>query len=291
MPWYCVFNYPFNGNTAMYSAIPWTAWILSVHLCLGREKHPINRHQSIKPPLTDMMENVIRVNEDARKHQRKRSSHIVTQQIWVKKAPCPLRFCFRASAKCRQCSLYTCKTASKRWKVNNFWWHLHILQYANERACKSQIARREREGEMERRRRKKKNLGGRVQSIVEKRGTDGGWCKLWMQPAISKRKRKAEKPQVMHIRLRICHIFLSWSVSKLIYNLASVCQRVTDRQNRKTGKEGKHFWSMSRCVELCCAVKHSLEFTWCVCVCEAQMTVIALLWCLWRYDFWNFTHH
>lgn len=28
---------------------------------------------------------------------------------------------------------------------------------------------------------------------VEKRETDGGWCKLWMQPAISKRKRKAER--------------------------------------------------------------------------------------------------
>lgn len=28
---------------------------------------------------------------------------------------------------------------------------------------------------------------------MEKRETDGGWCKLWMQPAISKRKRKAER--------------------------------------------------------------------------------------------------
>lgn len=38
-------------------------------------------------------------------------------------------------------------------------------------------------------RKKKKKEGG---SGVEKRETDGGWCKLWMQPAISKRKRKAE---------------------------------------------------------------------------------------------------
>lgn len=39
-------------------------------------------------------------------------------------------------------------------------------------------------------------------------------------------KKGREKPQVMHIRLRICHIFLSWSVSKLISNLPSVCVSV-----------------------------------------------------------------
>lgn len=46
----------------------------------------------------------------------------------------------------------------------------------------------------------KKNLGGRVQSIVEKRGTDGGWCKLWMQPAISKRNGSEEENSSKRIR-------------------------------------------------------------------------------------------
>ena len=101
-----------------------------------------------------------------------------------KMKPRPSAFCLEGCAKCRQCSLCTCETASKRWKVNNFWWHLHILQYANEQSCKSQIARREKG-----RWREEKEGGSRV----EKRETDGGWCKLWMQPAISKRKRKAER--------------------------------------------------------------------------------------------------
>lgn len=46
----------------------------------------------------------------------------------------------------------------------------------------------ERRGDGERRGRKKEG-----ESRVEKRETDGGWCKLWMQRAISKRKRKAER--------------------------------------------------------------------------------------------------
>lgn len=47
----------------------------------------------------------------------------------------------------------------------------------------------ERRGDGEREREREIEGGSRV----EKRETDGGWCKLWMQPAISKRKRKAER--------------------------------------------------------------------------------------------------
>lgn len=46
-------------------------------------------------------------------------------------------------------------------------------------------------------------------------------------------KKGREKPQVMHIRLRIYHIFLSWSVSKLVYNLASVCVCVFERESER----------------------------------------------------------
>lgn len=41
------------------------------------------------------------------------------------------------------------------------------------------------------------------------------------------KKKGREEPQVMHIRLCIYHIFLSWSVSKLKCNLASLCMRVS----------------------------------------------------------------
>lgn len=154
--------------------------------------------------------------------------------------------------------------------MNNFWWHLHNLQYANEPSCKSQIARREKG-----RWRERKQGGSRV----EERETDGGWCKLWMQPAISKRKKKGrEKPQAMHIRLRIYHIFLSWSVSKLVYNLASVCEWVTVWvcvcAFEKSGRALTHS-SMSSCAELCCAVRRSLNLIWRVSI--ARLTLAALL--------------
>lgn len=51
---------------------------------------------------------------------------------------------------------------------------------------------------------------------------------------IQEEKKGREKPQVMHIRLRICHIFLSWSVSKLVDNLCfcvSVC--VFEKENER----------------------------------------------------------
>lgn len=125
----------------------------------------------------------------------------------------------RCCAKCRQRSLCTCETASERLKVNNFWWHLHILQYANEQSCKSQIARREK-----RRWRGKKN--GEGAAWKREKETDGGWCKLWMQPAISKRERKAER------KLQSCisdYAFTTFSYhgpwTKLKCNLASLCMR------------------------------------------------------------------
>lgn len=50
---------------------------------------------------------------------------------------------------------------------------------------------------------------------------------------IQEEKKGREKPQVMHIRLRICHIFLSWSVSKLVHNLACACVCVFEKQNER----------------------------------------------------------
>lgn len=67
-------------------------------------------------------------------------------------------------------------------------------------------------------------------------------------------KKGREKPQVMHIRLRIYHIFLSWSVSKLVYNLASVCVCVSLRKQRKALHPCQVVWS---CVEL-----SSILWTW-----------------------------
>lgn len=127
------------------------------------------------------MDDLIWVNKDARgrkSYQEMRHDRFLGSRSH---SPTPV---LKGFIKCLSCSLYTRKTAPKCWKVNNFRWHLHILQYANEGSCKSQIARREK-----RRWREEKEGGSRG----EKKETDGGWCKLWMQPAISKRERKAER--------------------------------------------------------------------------------------------------
>lgn len=124
--------------------------------------------------------------------------------------------------KCLSCSLYTRKTAPKCWKVNNFQWHLHILQYANEGSCKSQIARREK-------RRWREGAEWKRKKQTEA-GVNYG-CNLRFPRG---KKKGREKPQVMHIRLRICHIFSSWLVSKLISNLPSVCVCVCVREEAFT---------------------------------------------------------
>lgn len=124
---------------------------------------------------------------------------------------------------------------------------------------------------------REKEEGG---SRVEKRETDGGWCKLWMQPAISKRKRKAEKPQVMHIRLRIYHIFLSWSLSKLIYNLARVC--VWERE-----RSAYTFTHVEFCgAVLCCQAYSELDMT-----SKAVFTFTAPLCCFALYSVLVHTYH
>lgn len=90
-----------------------------------------------------------------------RPKDVMLWHIKVKKDLIPfLFFSLGCSAKCRQHSLYTCKEASKRWKVNNFWWHLHILQYANELKLQNPDCQK-REREMERKKKKKeKNREG-----------------------------------------------------------------------------------------------------------------------------------
>lgn len=116
--------------------------------------------------------------------------------------------------------------ASKRWKVNNFWWHLHILQYVNEQKLqekKNQTrlpGEREREGREGRRRRCRERERRRAREKQTEAGVNYG-CNLRF-PRGEKKRGGRKKHQVMHIRLRICDIFLPWSVSRLICNLASL---------------------------------------------------------------------
>lgn len=72
-------------------------------------------------------------------------------------------------------------------------------------------------------------------------------------------KKGREKPQVMHIRLRICHIFLAWSMSKPVYNLAPLCVCVYACVCVRLRMSESAFThpSMSSCVELRGAVKLS----------------------------------
>lgn len=82
-------------------------------------------------------------------------------------------------------------------------------------------------------------------------------------------KKGREKPQVMHIRLRIYHIFSSWSVSKLLYNLVSACVRVCACVS--TYK----FIRVELCgAVLCCHASSELDMT---CVSKAVSTFAALL--------------
>lgn len=60
-------------------------------------------------------------------------------------------------------------------------------------------------------------------------------CNLRFPRGKKKKEREGRKKhQVMHIRLRICDIFFPWSVSRLVYNLASLfsaCVCVCARAN------------------------------------------------------------
>ena len=84
------------------------------------------------------------------------------------------------------------------------------------------------------------------------------------------KKKGREKPQVMHIRLRIYHIFLSWSVSKLVYNLASVCVFERERERERERESTYTFIH----VELCRQAFSELDMT---CVSKAVLTFVALL--------------
>lgn len=114
----------------------------------------------------------------------------------------------------------------------------------------------ERRGDGERRGKKKEG-----ESRVEKRETDGGWCKLWMQRAISKRKRKAER------NLKSCisdYAFTTFSYHGPWANLcaiwplcAYVHARLFETGSIRVSERALTYSSMSSCVELSCAVRHS----------------------------------
>lgn len=95
-------------------------------------------------------------------------------------------------------------------------------------------------------------------------------------------KKGRVKPQVMHIRLRIYHIFLSWSVSKTRIQ-SGLCVCVCFSEYVCDSESTTHS-SMSCCVELCCAVKRSLNLIWCVsltlCVDFIALLCCAALYCV-----------
>lgn len=92
------------------------------------------------------------------------------------------------------------------------------------------------------------------------------------------KERQREKPQVMHIRLCICHIFLSWSVSKLPYNLPSpfVCVYVCLKK-----RESIYTFTYA---ELCGAVLRCHAFSeldmMCVYICVEFHCYLAALCCV-----------
>lgn len=87
---------------------------------------------------------------------------------------------------------------------------------------------------------------------MEKRETDGGWCKLWMQPAISKRKRKAETSSHAYQITHLPRFLIMVREQARIQSGLCVCACEKPR-------EALTHSSMSACVELRCAVKHSLN--------------------------------
>lgn len=85
-------------------------------------------------------------------------------------------------------------------------------------------------------------------------------------------KKGREKPQVMHIRLRIYHIFLSWSVSKLSYTIWPLCARVCVSETEKSTCTFIH-------VGLCEAALSCQAFSELDMTSEAVLTFIAPLCC------------
>lgn len=230
----------------MCSVFTWTAWILSVHLkpWLGRNTPSVAITVSETFGWSDWWCNW--GDEDVRKHPTKGRRAVSERR--PPHPPTPSLFVWEAAQNVDGVVLCTCEMASKRWKVNNFWWHLHSLQYANEQSCKSQIARREK-------RRWREQKEGREQR-VEKRETDGGWCKLWMQPAISKRKRKAER------NLKSCisdYAFATfsyhgpWANAYTIWPLRALFEKE---------EKGEHSHIRPRRVVWSCVVPSSVPWTW-----------------------------
>lgn len=81
----------------MYAVIPWTAWILNVHLNLGRDETLRQSSSRCRKPLTTTVDDVIGVNEDVRKHQTKRMSYYGPQHIHVKGDLIPSAFVWEAA--------------------------------------------------------------------------------------------------------------------------------------------------------------------------------------------------
>lgn len=140
--------------------------------------------------------------------------------------------------------------------MNNFWWHLHILQYANEQSCKSQIARREK-------RKEEIEEGGGAEWKREKQ-TEAGvnyGCNLRF-PRGKERQRETLSHAYQIAHLPHFFFFSSWSLSKLVYSLPSSCVCIWKRKWERAFTHS----SMSICVELCSAVKCSLNLEWRVCL-------------------------
>lgn len=97
-------------------------------------------------------------------------------------------------------------------------------------------------------------------SRVEKKETDGGWCKLWMQPAISKRKKERQGESSSHAYqiAHLPHFLIMVGEQTHIQSALCVCARVCVRVC-VCSRGSLYTSSMSACVSLCCAVKRSLS--------------------------------
>lgn len=94
-------------------------------------------------------------------------------------------------------------------------------------------------------------------SRVEKKETDGGWCKLWMQPAISKRKKERQGETSSHA-YQIAHLphFLIM-VGEQTHIQSALCVRVCVLERKRL-----HIIHVSLCeAVLCCQAFPDLDMT------------------------------